>query len=192
MKTLDQVISDTLHREGWPAYTDRPSDKGGPTRGGVTLKTYNDWRQQQGQPAITPLQLRNLSEADARAFYLSVFTRPFAFISDEGIRIILIDWSVMSGEASAVTAFQHAMQPHGFAGAADGVAGPHTREAWRILETDFMACKEIEAALIRARQELFMHLALDEGAFTAFLAANPTAQANNLRGWLRRNLDFLT
>ena len=37
--TTEQVITDILRREGWPKYTNRAADKGGPTKGGITLET---------------------------------------------------------------------------------------------------------------------------------------------------------
>lgn len=191
MKSVQNLITDTLQREGWPAFTDRPSDAGGPTKGGVTLTTYNAWRAQQGLAPITVLQLRNLPEGDARAFYADVFTAPFVFVGDEGIQALLIDWAITSGQASAITALQHALQPHGYAGAADGIPGPQTRAAWAAIESDFDACHEIETALVKARIEFFLHTALDESQTLQYLAAHPTAQLHNLRGWIRRGLEFL-
>nr|WP_222532573.1 glycosyl hydrolase 108 family protein [Azospirillum sp. 412522] len=40
----EAIIDTILRREGWPRYTDRPSDRGGPTKGGITLATLTNWR----------------------------------------------------------------------------------------------------------------------------------------------------
>ena len=45
---LKSIIDALLNVEGWPQYTNRPSDKGGPTKGGITLPALSEYL---GRPA---------------------------------------------------------------------------------------------------------------------------------------------
>lgn len=191
MKTLDQIIGDVLVREGWPKFTDRPSDKGGPTKGGVTLANYNAWRVKSGRPPITLQQLKDLPDADAREFLTDEFTRPFVFITDEAIRVFLIDWAVTSGPDDPTLALQRALALHGlYAGALDGIGGAKTRAAWASVAGDFTLCAQIEAQLFRARAQFYMDCALAGPDIAAFLKSHPDSQLHNLRGWINRTLEF--
>lgn len=192
MKTIDQVLSDVLHREGWPAVTDRPSDLGGLTKGGVTLSNYNVWRVSIGRPPINAQELRDLSEADARAFFQDQFSRPFAFVGDEGIFVLLVDWAITSGPDEPMKALQAALKLHGSdVGAIDGVAGTKTRAAWKLVEGDFDYCHQLETQLLTARADFYVGCVLHDPVTAAFLKATPTSQLANLRGWIRRTLEFL-
>ena len=43
---IKDCLEKILEREGWPKYTDHPDDRGGPTKGGITLGTLRSWRGQ--------------------------------------------------------------------------------------------------------------------------------------------------
>lgn len=191
MKTLDQVLTDVLQREGWPAVTDRPADRGGLTRGGVTLDNYNAWRVSRGDAPITADQLRNLSEVDARAFLADQFGRPFAFVGDEGVFVLLVDWAVTSGPDDPTRALQKALQAVGhYAGAVDGAPGPATRAAWVAVHGDLTLCDEIEKSVLAQRRDFYVRLALADPDVVAFIKAHPATQLRNLRGWLNRCDEF--
>ena len=66
MKSVDEIITEVLQREGWPAYTNDPADRGGPTKGGITL---GSWRDHTSNPYVTAEHVKNITEEQARAFY---------------------------------------------------------------------------------------------------------------------------
>ena len=61
----EAIIDTILRREGWPRYTNRPSDRGGPTKGGITLATLASWRKR----PVTATDVAALDEAEVRAIY---------------------------------------------------------------------------------------------------------------------------
>lgn len=191
MKTLDQVIGDVLEREGWPQVTDRASDRGGLTKGGVTFREYNLWRASIGKPQITEQQLRDLDESDARAFFVDQFSRPFSFIADEGIFVLLVDWAVTSGPDDPTAALQAAMKKFGHDVGSSLTPGPKTKAAWKEIEGDFALCQEIEDELLRARVRFYVRLVLRDPEVSALLKSSPTTQAHNLAGWINRCLEFM-
>lgn len=192
MKTIDEIISDVLVREGWPTVTDRPSDKGGLTRGGITFANYNAWLVSIGRAPITAEQFRSLTEADARAFLVDQFSRPFTFVSgDPDIFVQLVDWAVTSGPDAPAHALQAALTLHaGYTGAVDGVPGPKTKAAWMSIANDFGACALIDKQLVSARVSFYLDCALHDPAVAAFRQASPNTDLENVRGWINRALEF--
>ena len=59
---LKTELTKILEREGWPTYTDHPDDRGGPTKGGITLSTLRSWR---GQPKLGEKSLKELKYSEA-------------------------------------------------------------------------------------------------------------------------------
>ena len=57
------IIGEIIKREG--GFVDHPSDRGGPTKFGITLRTLRAWR---GQP-VTREDVRTLTKAEARQIY---------------------------------------------------------------------------------------------------------------------------
>jgi lysozyme family protein len=68
MKTIDDVITGVILREG-REYTNRPSDKGGPTKFGIIQATLSKYRGR----AVTAAEVAALTEDEARAIYRSLF-----------------------------------------------------------------------------------------------------------------------
>lgn len=193
MKTIDQVLTDILRREGWPAVTNLSSDRGGLTKGGVTLRSYNAWRAKRQQGPLTRPQFINLTEADAREFFRDGYAKPFEFVGDDPIAPLLIDWCVNAGVDDPTKALQTALQSRYFyPGAIDGVLGPGTRAAWVAWTTraDSAAAFLLERELVIARMEFHLSRAFDADV-RAFLASHPATQLHNLRGWLHRTQEFL-
>lgn len=133
----EHIIDDVLRREGWPKYTDLPADRGGPTKGGVTLGAWRDYIDDQ---TATAEDLQAVTEEQAREFYEFKFiVEPkFDAIQDQNLRHLLIDAGVN----------HHPRHPSKWLQAAlgvkqDGRIGPITLEAtacanprvlyWRVL-----------------------------------------------------------
>lgn len=121
MTTLRDVLDDILANEG-STYTDRPEDRGGPTKYGITQATLSAYR---GRPC-TALEVENLSEAEARAIYTQRYVRGpgFTKIIDDKLMALAVDCAVLHGQKRAVRWLQEIVGT-----TADGVLGPKTAEA---------------------------------------------------------------
>lgn len=195
MIAVDQILTDVLRREGWPAVTDRAADKGGLTKGGVTLAAYNQYRVRLGMGPLNRVQFERLSEADARTFYASVFVQPFAFVDDDGIQALLIDWGVMTYIDDPTRALQAALATRGhYTGKIDGAPGPKTQVAWNAFahahHDDMPAFVDLERELLIARIKFHLAVGFDSAVDT-FLTATPKTQLHNLRGWIVRAAEFI-
>ena len=127
--STESIIDAILRREGWPRYTDRPSDRGGPTKGGITLETLASWRKH----PVTATDVAALDEAEVRAIYRARYIEEpgFAGITDDALRALVIDSGVNHGPARAGTWLQDAVND--LAGRpllkVDGAVGPKTLAA---------------------------------------------------------------
>jgi lysozyme family protein len=79
-----RIVAELLKSEGWPRYTNSSADKGGPTRGGITLTTLREWR----RATVTVADLKALTQDEAEAIYRERYiVRPrFNEIRDELLR----------------------------------------------------------------------------------------------------------
>jgi lysozyme family protein len=104
---FEAEIARVIEREGGGVYTNRPSDRGGPTRWGVTLATLEHVL---GRPC-TADDVRRLTATDAIQIYREEFVlRPgFDRIPDPLLREQVIDFGVVSGPARAVRWLQRVM-----------------------------------------------------------------------------------
>jgi len=93
--SIPNVLHEILDREGWPAYTEHPNDKGGPTKGGITLRTMESWRGRR----CTRAELKRLQEEEALAIlrrrYVEV--QGINTLSDGDLQEQVIDTGVLSG-----------------------------------------------------------------------------------------------
>jgi lysozyme family protein len=188
--TLETLYADFFRREGWPQVTDRPSDRGGLTKGGITFVNYNAWRAQQGLAPLTGAQFTDLTQPDALRFLADAFVKPLAFLDDEPVQLLLVDFAMNAGPANAITILQGSLKAIGvYGGATDGVAGPRTQSAWQALSDGLR--RGLYTAMLTAIIKRDVRIALDSEA-RAFLATHKTTQLHNLAGWLNRRLEFLT
>lgn len=170
------VIDGVLVREGWPKYTNDPFDHGGPTKGGITLKTLSKYRGRK----CTPEDIQNLAEPEVRAIYEAMYVTDWHFetISDAWVQNFVIDTGILSGQQTAAMMLQAVLHvPQ------DGDLGPTT---FASLTMALVRPKALYLDLIRAR----MHLLLD-----AMVSEIPVAQrqSTNLKwrhGWWNRVADL--
>src|SRR3990167_11048904 len=94
---MEPILAHIFQIEGWPAFTDDPTDRGGSTKGGITLAALQAWR---GRPT-TKAELRNLTKAEAGDIYRSRYIAPFEAVEDELLRWQVVDAGVLSGPARA-------------------------------------------------------------------------------------------
>jgi lysozyme family protein len=165
---IDRVLREVLEREGWPTYAVHPNDRGGPTKGGITLRTLESWRGRR----CTRAELKRLDEAEA----LAILGRRYAEaqgiqrLEEPELQAQVIDNAVLSGPVLAAKDLQRAVGV-----VADGIIGPKTLAA--IQHTGSVAAGArlaIERSLRLARH----------------VAANPD-QLVFLVGWLTRALQFI-
>lgn len=178
MKSELEHISAMLVREGWPLFTDRPADRGGPTKGGITLPTLSAFL---GHPADVET-LRDLPRATAIALYSQMFYQPWTWVVDDDLRDLLFDMDVNHGQHMTVHMLQEAISVP-----VTGVVGPLTQKM--VNGTNATA---LHHRIYRMRQDFYLGLALNEPEVQVFMKKTfPKSQLNNLHGWLNRLLEFL-
>lgn len=166
-EAITDILRDVLKREGWPTYTEHPQDRGGPTKGGITMRTLTQWRQR----PCTRKELQKLDQREA----LQILER--RYVESNGIHRLtgtlqeqVIDNAVLSGPQLAVKDLQRAVGT-----TTDGIIGNITLGAIEQLGAD-----KVERSLAVERA---LRLA-------AFVQKNPE-QIVFLVGWLRRVLSFI-
>lgn len=159
--TDDEIINGIILREG--DYSNRPTDKGGPTRWGITLETLSKWR----RAVCTPEDVKNLSVTEAKAIYRAEFiTAPgYSEIKDDRLRALVVDAGVNHGPPNATKMLQRALGL-----APDGIFGENTREAVNAV----------------APGQLWMQMFAERIAFYGRIITNNPSQAEYAAGWMNR------
>ncbi len=137
MKSANDIISEIIRVEGLE-YTNHPSDRGGPTKGGITLATLSKWRKK----PCTADDVKNLTEAEIRLIYQNeyIVEPKFDLVKQisEPVAIELIDTGVNMGPEVAVTFLQRILNAFNKQGTLypdmpiDGKIGNQTLEALRV------------------------------------------------------------
>lgn len=166
--TPDDIIAEILRREG-DRYTDHLSDRGGPTKYGITQTTLAVWREH----PVTAQDVSALTEAEATAIYRDIYIeRPgFNGVADSRLRALAVDSAVLHGVNRAVMWLQQVAGCR-----TDGTLGPASLGA------------------INAGDSIRLHaglLAL-RIAFIGRLITHDSTQAEFAAGWLARVAEFLT
>ncbi len=176
------IIDAILKREGWPRYTNRPSDRGGPTKGGITLDTLSAWRKR----PVTAADVEALDEAEVRAIYRSRYIDGpgFSSITDADLRALVIDSGVNHGTGRASTWLQDAVND--VAGRpllkVDGAVGPKTLAAVNGADAGGL-WRSVFAARMRFYGQIITGDARKRG--------RTEDDALNAAGWLNRLAEFI-
>lgn len=177
MKTFDEVIDGIILREG--GYVDHPSDRGGPTKFGVTETV---WRSNGWKGAI-----RDAPVALARDIYLARYiTRPkfdTVHAIHAAVGMELIDTGVLMGPAVPAVFFQRLLNAMNLRGKlfadlfVDGNIGAHTLDAFRAY-LKYRGLSEGGAVMVAALNSLQGERFLD-------IAEHNQSQEDFIYGWIR-------
>lgn len=189
---IQDIITDILEREGWPKVTDRVSDRGGLTKGGITLKSYNAYLASRHEALITADVFKDITERQARDFLLTSIAGSFIRMSalDPALFEMMFDWATTSGPDDPVRALQNILNQFGEKLVTDGVYGQRTEDAL-VRVYGRLGVSQVRRKFAKNRIEFYIRLALDGDDVQAFMHLHPDAQLVNLLGWVRRGLQFL-
>ena len=167
---IDKILDAVLDREGWPTYTVHPNDKGGPTKGGITLRTLESWRQRR----CTRAELQRLKKDEA----LEILRRQYVDangihkLTDVSLQAQVIDDAVLSGPVLAVKDLQRTLGTV----SVDGIIGPQTLSAVSERNVDTLGRRLAVTRTLRLTRHVQQHP--DQLVF--------------MTGWVTRTLSFVT
>ena len=171
---FNEIITDILKAEGWDTYTNRPNDRGGPTKWGMTLKSYSEF---QGRD-VTIAELQAVTEPVARRFYLQKYILGPKFHElPEPLRGLVIDCGVNHGPRAASKWVQRAIGAR-----QDGILGPRSYD--KIKYSDPL---EVAMRVLSSRVRLFGRIVTRDPS----QAENAHGWNNRAAKWLERLADFL-
>lgn len=170
---VGRLLDAILKREGWPIFTDRPSDKGGPTKGGITLRTLSDYR---GRECRVD-ELKALDIVTAQNIYIERYVLQWSRILDDRLFEVLVDYAVTSWHDNPARALQ---QKLGLP--VDGIPGPQTIHA----TNEYRYPEELRLYVLGHRLRELVDLAVLDPQLVTFTKQHPTLQIHNLRGWIQR------
>ena len=116
--TDDQIVAELIAREG--GYANQAGDPGGATVWGLDQHAQTELL---GHPP-TDAETRAITKDQAAAFYRARYVAPWTFVAHDGLRVLLIDSSVLLGLPWTIGAVQTILGVR-----SDGVLGPQTRAA---------------------------------------------------------------
>jgi lysozyme family protein len=174
----ERIIDELIDREG-KKFTNRPSDRGGPTKFGVTLLTLQLWRGH----AVTALDVENLTEDEARQIYHAMYiTWPkFHLIKDPMVMMLVIDAGVQHGVNRATRWLQELVKvPE------DGKIGPMTEQA-----INSVSGKWLYYAFLARRIQFYGYIIAHDPARKKASEAGYELQAEHAYGWANRVSEFV-
>lgn len=175
--TESDIINGIIEREG--GYSDRAADRGGPTNMGITIPTLSDWR---GRRA-TAEDIRSLARSEAYSIYRHIFVRPWVWVPDPDLQVLLIDWSVTSWNKVPTKALQRAVGAE-----PDGVVGPETIN--KTMDALNINSHEVYRSVLRERTLFYVRIALSDPPVVMLMKKNDSLQLHNLKGWIARCMEF--
>lgn len=168
MVTIDHILEEVLKKEGWPTYTEHPQDKGGPTKGGITLRALESWKGKRCTRRELKLFKRENALKLLRQRYVQ--THGINLLVAERIGAQLVDNSVLSGPALAAKDLQAVLGVP-----TDGIIGKQTWEAYGRLDARVVSNRLAVGRALRLARHVKKHP--DQLVF--------------LSGWMVRCLSFI-
>ena len=164
----EQILENILVAEGWPEYTDDPVDRGGATKGGVTLAALSAYR---GKKA-TKEELQALTKEESLLLYEKnyILDPSFDKIADDALREHVIDCGVLHSTKRATEWLQE-------------IVGCRVDGKFGCVSQAFV--NEGKA------KEIGIKLAVKRIRFIGALVESRHDQAKYVEGWLIRATGFL-
>jgi len=175
-----KIVSGILRREGWPKYTNDPADRGGPTKGGITLKA---WREHINDPGATARDVQAITESQARSFYRRkyIIKPKFELIACPYLRELVVDAGVHHGPRAATKWLQRSVGTR-----QDGIIGDITIEFVNSADP-----RELYLRVISFRIRLFGRLIGRDPELAKARRAGFNLQARWAGGWNNRAAKFI-
>jgi len=154
-----------LGHEG--GYSDRPADRGGPTKQGVTQAVYDTYRMTRSLPVRS---VRDIEGSEVADIYKTQYWRPAGCdpLPDK-LALCVFDSAVNHGVRKAKVLLQRALGVND-----DGIVGPATISA-------------LNDALTYGGEDVLVNQYLDvRGDFYDAIVANDPSQAQFIKGWHNR------
>jgi lysozyme family protein len=174
--TTQEIIAAIIKREG--GFSNRPADRGGPTKYGITQQTLSEWRGQK----VSAAEVADMSEAEAIAIYTTRYVNEPAFdkLQAEEIRDDVVDIGVNHGTLRAAQWLQE------IAGVKiDGVLGPKSLAAINAMDPHVVARR------LTARRARFYGQIIATDAQRIVKEHGIHSQGENAGGWLNRVAEFI-
>lgn len=171
-----KIIWDIIETEG--GYVNHPADKGGPTKYGITQRTYSEYVGRE----VSINEVRNLSKEMAFDIYQSRYLiKPrITMIQNEFLKYLMLDMSVHHGPVRSIRMTQQVVNSTElFSLNADGILGPISENA---INTTYDYMGRYFTNIISHKRADFMRSIVD----------NNPSQKVFLKGWLNRANSFLT
>jgi lysozyme family protein len=168
MANFNEFLPFLKRWEGFGKYTDRPNDAGGPTKNGITWKTWVKFGyDKNGDGIVDAKDVPYISEEDALKIYRREFwdIQKADQIKSQEVAQAIADFGINSGPGRAAMYVQRILGLED-----DGIIGPITLKA--INTTDAKA--------------LFDKLKLARTEYVENLAKIRPSDQENLGGWLNR------
>lgn len=173
--TIDEIITDILKAEGWDTYTNDPTDRGGPTKWGITQKAWSEFV---GHDASED-EIKAITENQARIFYEKLYVKAPRFDQLPPLLAPMVtDCGVNHGVRAASKWVQRAVGAK-----QDGWIGPKTLDA--VTSTNLLA---IYIRVCSYRSRLYAHIVKHDVTQVKYIQG----WANRNTKWLERLADFLT
>lgn len=163
---IDEIIDDILEAEG--GYSNHPSDRGGPTKKGITIGTLSQYLKKD----VTADDVKNLTDSEIREIYKEKYYQEpgFSFIVDSDLLGLVIDSSVQHGPVTVIRWLQRIVDVN-----QDGIIGKITESA---IESHGAAWLYRKLICIRV------------GYYFSIIADHPN-QSVFARGWFNRIKPFI-
>jgi lysozyme family protein len=108
-------------------YTNDPNDSGGPTKFGITKRTYEAFFKK----SVPDSEIENMTEDTAKQVYFYEFWKPLRLdeIENDGLATAIFDCAVLYSPKISVRMAQTSLRACGRTCAVDGSIGEHTLQA---------------------------------------------------------------
>lgn len=175
MPSLDELIEEIVAREGGYKYENVPGDRGGPTKGGITLSRLRDERSQD----VTAEDVRNLTPDEIKDIYRrKYYYGPKIDRLPDFIEPVVMDFYTTSG-TWALKSLQRVIRQFGYDCDLDGKIGPQT------IRLAFDLANNVPMDVI---VNAYCH---ERARFYRQIWENDASQKKFARGWNNRAMAFL-